>query len=272
MSYDVLIIGGGPAGLSAAINVRARGKSALVISNPMEDSPLWHAEKIDNHLGMPGLTGPEMLESFHRHAVESGVEFREGKALTSMYMSGRWYVTVGTDVVDGYAVVLAAGVARGKKYPGEAEYLGKGVSYCATCDGMLYRERPVVVAGYTDTSRREAEFLESIGCQVTYLDKPRDLTVVGDQEFVTGVEVNGEKLEADGVFILRPSVAPTELFPGVAVDNGYVVVDRLMKTNLDGLFAAGDCTGTPLQVSKAVGEGLIAGQQAAVLAAKLAKK
>lgn len=270
MSYDVLIIGGGPAGLSAAINVRARGRSVLVVSNPMEDSPLWRAEVIQNYLGLPGVTGPEMLETFHRHAVESGVEFREGKALTSMYLSGKWYVTVGSDVVDATAVVLAAGVARGRKFPGEEDYLGKGVSYCATCDGMLYRQRPVVVAGYTDTSKREAQFLESIDCQVTYLDRPRNLTVVGDQEFVTGVEVNGEKLEAEGVFILRPSVAPTELFPGLEVADGYVAVDRQMKTNLEGLFAAGDCTGGPLQVSKAVGEGLIAGQQAAMLAAKAA--
>ena len=271
MSYDVIVIGGGPAGLSAAINVRARGKSVLVVSNPMEESPLWRAEKLDNHLGMPGVTGPEMLTAFRKHAEESGATFREGKVLTTMNMMGRWYVTIGTDVEDAAALVLAAGVARGKKFPGEAELLGAGVSYCATCDGMLYRERSVVVAGYTETSKREAEFLTSIGCQVTYLDKPRQLEIHGTDGMVSGVTADGQEIAAEGVFILRPSVAPTDLLPGLQVEDGYVVVDRSMATNLEGVYAAGDCTGTPLQVSKAVGEGLIAGQKAAVYAAKADK-
>ena len=84
MSYDVLVIGGGPAGLSAAVNARARGRSVLVVSNPLEENPLWKAEKVDNHLGMPGMTGAEMLKAFCRHAEEAGVEFRSGKVLTEV--------------------------------------------------------------------------------------------------------------------------------------------------------------------------------------------
>ena len=147
MSYDVLVIGGGPAGLSASINVRARGRSALVVSNPLEENPLWRAEKVDNYLGLPGLSGAEMLAAMRRHAEQAGVEFLAGKVLNAVQMPDAWYVSVGPDMYNARAVVLAAGVARGKKFAGEAELLGRGVSYCATCDGMLYRGRAVTVVG-----------------------------------------------------------------------------------------------------------------------------
>ena len=268
MSYDVLIIGGGPAGLSAALNVRARGRSVLVVSNPLEENPLWRAEKVDNYLGLPGATGPELLRTMRRHAEEAGAEFREGKVLNTMLMGDTWYVSIGTDMENAKAIVLAAGVARGKKFSGEEEFLGRGVSYCATCDGMLYRGKPVAVLGWTDTARHEAEFLEGIGCAVTYFDKPKSCTIHGGSA-VEQVDCDGRRVDVEGVFLLRPTMAPTDLFPGLAVEKGYVTVDRRMATNLPGVFAAGDCTGGPLQVSKATGEGLIAGQSAAAYVANL---
>ena len=271
MSYDVLVIGGGPAGLSAAVNARARGRSVLVVSNPLEENPLWKAEKVDNHLGMPNMTGAELLKAFQRHAVEAGVEFRSGKVLNALRMEDTWYVSIESDMENAKALVLAAGVARGKKFPGEETFLGRGVSYCATCDGMLYRGKNVAVLGYSDTARREAEFLSGIGCSVTYFDRPRSCEISGTN-LVESVTCDGETVEAEGVFLLRPTMAPTDLFPGLAVENGYVSVDRKMNTNLPGLFAAGDCTGGPLQVSKAVGEGLVAGQSAAAYAAELLRK
>ena len=262
MRYDAAVIGGGPAGLSAAVNLRARGKSVLVISNPAEDNPLWKAERVDNHLGMPGLTGQQMLDAFRAHAEESGAAFMEGKVLNAAQYGDVWYLGVGMEMVEASTVILAAGVARGRKFPGEEEFLGRGVSYCATCDGMLYRDRPVAVLGYSDSARREADFLQEIGCRVTYVHRPRVYEIRGEQT-VTSVICDGEELAVDGVFVLRPTVAPAELFPGLETENGYVMVDRQMNTNIPGLFAAGDCTGAPLQVSKAVGEGLIAGQSAA---------
>ena len=271
MSYDVLVIGGGPAGLSAAVNARARGRSVLVVSNPPEENPLWKAEQVDNHLGMPKMTGAEMLTAFRRHAEESGVEFRSGKVLTAMRMGGDWYVSIGNDMEHAKALVLAAGVARGKKFPGEETFLGRGVSYCATCDGMLYRGRNVAVLGYSETARKEADFLAGIGCSVTYFDRPKQCEIAGGST-VESVTCDGETVAAEGVFLLRPTMAPTDLFPGLAVENGYVTVDRKMNTNLPGLFAAGDCTGGPLQVSKAVGEGLIAGQSAAAYVAEQLRK
>ena len=123
----------------------------------------------------------------------------------------------------------------------------------------------MAVLGYSDSARREADFLREIGCSVTYFHRPKECRIEGDTQ-VKAVVCDGERTAVDGVFLLRPTVAPTDLFPGLAVDNGYVSVDRRMATNLPGLFAAGDCTGGPLQVAKAVGEGLIAGQSAAAWA------
>ena len=266
MSYDVLVIGGGPAGLSAAINVRARGGKVLVVSNPLEENPLWRAEKVENYLGMPGQTGAELLTAMHRHAQQAGADFLTGKVLSSVQMPDAWYVSVGPDMYNARAVVLAAGVARGRKFPGEAELLGRGVSYCATCDGMLYRGKAVAVVGFSDTARQEAEFLQKIGCSVTYFDHPKRCEIQGTDR-VGSITCDGRTVPVEGVFILRPTMAPTELFPGLAVEQGYVTVDRRMAISLPGLFAAGDCTGGPLQVSKAVGEGLIAGQSAAAWAA-----
>ena len=257
MSYDVLVIGGGPAGLSAAINVRARGRSVLVVSNSPEENALWRAEKVDNYLGLPDMTGPEMLTAFRRHAERAGVVLQEGKVLNTMYMGETWYVSIGTEMENAKALVLASGVVRGKKFPGEAEFLGRGVSYCATCDGMLYRGKPVAVLGYSETARREAEFLQSIGCEVTYFERPKQCEIFGTER-VDQVACDGVTVRTDCVFLLRPAMAPTDLFPGLALEDGYVAVDRQMRTNLDGVFAAGDCTGRPYQLAKAVGEGNVA--------------
>lgn len=268
MSHEILVIGGGPAGLSAAINARARGRSVLVVSNPPEENPLWPAELVNNYPGLPGVSGAELLTVFRRHAEEAGADFRTGKVLSTAFMAGTWYVSVGSDMETAKAIILAAGVARGKKFPGEAEFLGRGVSYCATCDGMLYRGKAVVVLGYSDTALREANFLREIGCTVTYFDRPKQCEILGGERVET-VICDGEATSAAGVFILRPTAAPDDLFPGLAVENGYVVVDRRMATGLPGVFAAGDCTGGPLQAVKAAGEGLIAGQSAAAYVAEL---
>ena len=262
MPCDVLVIGGGPAGLSAAINLRARNKAVLVVTNPPEENPLWKSERVDNYPGLPGMTGEELLNALRSHAEGSGAEFITGKVLSAVFAADSWYVSVGSDVQEARALVLAAGVARGKKFPGEEKFLGKGVSYCATCDGMLYRNRAVAVLGWTDSARHEADYLRSIGCSVTYYDRPKSCEINGEGK-VESVTCDGETISVECVFLLRPSVAPDDLFPGLATEKGYVTVDRKMATSLPGLFAAGDCTGGPLQVAKATGEGLIAGQSAA---------
>ena len=145
------------------------------------------------------------------------------------------------------------------------------MSYWATCDGMLYRGKPVIVVGRSPDAPLEANYLKSLGCQVTYVAGQRPegldgdvpfvqgsrLAVIGEQA-VTALEVDGAKLPCAGVFILRQAVAPTDLLPQLETENGTIRVDRAMATNLPGVYAAGDCTGGPLQVAKAVGEGHVA--------------
>ena len=146
MSYDILVLGSGPAGLAAAVAARGRGKSVLVIGNRWQDSPLARAERVDNYLGLPASSGKELLAQFYDHAVKAGADFVTGRAV-SMMVYGGVFATVGSQVYDGKALILAPGVQRQAKYPGEETYLGRGVSYCATCDGMLYRGKPVAVVG-----------------------------------------------------------------------------------------------------------------------------
>lgn len=274
MNYDLIVLGSGPAGLAAAVAARGRGKTALVIGNRWQDSPLAKAEKIDNYLGLPGRTGYELLEEFQKHAEGAGVEFVNGRAISLMAWNG-FTVTVGSDAYQGRALIMSPGVVRQTKFTGEQEYLGRGVSYCATCDGMLYRGKDVVVAGRTADAPEEAKFLKSIGCNVTYTapKKPAELAddipfvqagklEIHGEQMVTGVSLDGTELPCAGVFVLRASLAPTDLLPTLETENGYIKVDRAMKTNVEGVFACGDCTGTPLQVAKAVGEGHIAGLSA----------
>ncbi|WP_286734592.1 NAD(P)/FAD-dependent oxidoreductase [Intestinimonas sp. UBA1698] len=274
--YDIAVIGGGPAGLSAAVNARARNKSVLVVTNDYRESPLYKAEWVDNYLGMPGRTGPELLEAYHSHAEAMGTVFRAGRALNIMPMEGTNYIGIGSDMEEARAVILATGVSRGRKYPGEAEFLGRGVSYCATCDGMLYRNRPVAVVGLAPDAPEEANFLHGLGCRVTYVSprppagldpaipyvKAARMEITGGSA-VAALQADGREIPCDGVFLLRHAVAPTDLLPGLTLEGGYVAVDRDMRTSLPGIFACGDCTGEPLQLSKAAGEGLIAGQKAA---------
>lgn len=270
MKYDIIVLGSGPAGLSAAVTARGRNKSVLVIGNRWQDSPLARAERVDNYLGMPGMTGMEMLEAFRRHAQEMGVEMVTGKVLSIMEWEG-FTLTVGSQLYQGSALILAPGVVRQAKFTGEETYLGRGVSYCATCDGMLYRNKPVAVVGRSKDAPHEAAYLKSIGCQVVYVAPKRPdqleedipfiqaakLAVKGEQT-VTALEADGADIPVNGVFILREAVAPGDLLPGLTLENGAIQVDRSMATSVPGVFAAGDATGAPLQVSKAVGEGLIA--------------
>ena len=274
--HDILVLGGGPAGLSAGVAARQKGCSVLIVSNPSQQNPLFRAEKVDNYLGLPAMTGAELMDRFEEHARSMGVAFVLGRAVSAMRMGASIFLTVGSDVYEGKKLILAGGVTRGAKYAGEQELLGRGVSYCATCDGMLYRKHPVVVIGRSKDAPMEANFLASIGCQVTYVSpQPPEglqpeipyargsrIAVVGTDR-VTGVTVDGAMMPCDGVFILRESVAANELLPDLALENGAVRVDRQMHTNLLNIFAAGDITGKPFQIAKAVGEGLIAAECAA---------
>ena len=170
---DVAIIGGGAAGISASLTLIQLGKTATIVSTAPEDSPLWKAELVDNYPGLPDITGKELIDRLYEHAKKAGAEFKRGKALSVMSFGKKFGISVGSEYIEAKAIVLALGTAKAKGFPGEREFLGRGVSYCATCDGMLYRNKTVAVIGLAADAREEAEFLESLGCKVEYFDLKR---------------------------------------------------------------------------------------------------
>lgn len=256
---DVIIIGGGPAGLSAALTLRSRGKSVLLAANSKAESSLYKAEKVENYPGLPAVSGKELLRAMTAQASALSVEFLDEKVLAAMPFGEKFFITAGQEVLEAGALILATGVSRGKPQPGETEFLGAGVSYCATCDGMLYRGKNVAVLGFSAQAAEEAEFLRSIGCNVTFFDAEasKKASILGTPR-VEAVEIGGERTPFDGVFVLRDTVAPAALLSGLRLSGSHIETERDGSTNIPGVFAAGDCTGTPYQIAKAVGEGNIA--------------
>ena len=273
--WDVVIVGGGPAGLSAAINARQRDRSALVLAGASKKGWLYRAERIDNYPGLYGVSGAGLLETLHSQAQEMRADFREGLVRQIMPSSSSFALALDDDLIEAKRVILATGASQPALLPGEEKLLGRGVSYCATCDGMLYRGKRVGVLGASANAAEEAAFLAGVCREVLYFGDggpqldPRivraegKITAVLGDDRVTGVAAGGEDHMLDGLFILRDVMALATLLPGLEHDGPFIRVDRQMRTNITGVFAAGDCTGLPLQIAKAVGEGCIAALSAA---------
>lgn len=271
---DIAIIGGGPAGLSAAINAIARGKTTRVFST--KNNYLERAARVDNYLGMESVSGTELMESFRQHVISLGVSLEIGQIITILPVADYFMLNFNGAIVQGKSVVLAIGAAKQKPLPGEEQFLGQGVSYCATCDGMMYRGKKAIVYGLSDEAVLEANHLQEIGVNVTFISaRQRPVDLASDVHFISGavtaivgenivqaVKVNATSIETNVVFILRNVIAPTALCKGLNIKDGFLAVNRDMETNIPGIFACGDCSGKPLQIAKAVGEGLIAAQQA----------
>ena len=259
--YDIIIIGGGAAAVSAVLTAKNRGKTVAVVTNGAETSSLYHAERITNYPGLPPMSGWEMTELFRRQIEENATDLIEGRALSVMPMEEIFGVAVGNDYYQCRSLILAVGITREKLYPGEGEYIGRGVSYCATCDGMLYRGKKVAVIGGGREAKEDADFLEGIGCEVLRFEKNGRYEIRGGLKADT-VVYQGESYPVDGVFVIKDTVSVTRLVPGLVYENGGIAVDRSMATSVPGVFAAGDCTGKPYQLAKAAGEGNIAALRA----------
>lgn len=270
--YEMLVVGSGPAGLSAAINGRVRNKEVLVVGGESSSPRLAKAPRVDNFLGSPGLAGADLRDRFLSHAREMEVPVKFEMATAIYPMGEEFSVQVKGDMIRSRTVILATGVAQTGYLPGERELLGRGVGYCATCDGPLYRNKDVAVLAFTPEAREEANFLAEICDQVYYLPFHREkvsltrkirvvdqkLTAIAGTDAVTGLQLGDELLPVSGVFIIRPVMPMEQLAPGLELREGTIRVERDMSTNIPGLFAAGDCTGNPFQLAKAVGEGLVA--------------
>jgi thioredoxin reductase (NADPH) len=278
IGYDAAVIGDGPAALAAAINLKIRKKSFVLFGTPKGSHKVLLSPGIDNYLGFPEITGSELMEKMTAHAESLGVEWNESR-VNQVYHMGSHYAVLDKDNAqyEVQTVIVATGVDQsGKVYPGENELLGKGLSYCATCDGLFFKEKTVAVLGQNDEAVHDANYLTGIAAKVYYIPLKKVSAVLNDTVEVIAKKVTAVKgtakveglvfadgeLTCDGVFILRDAVSPSYLVPGIAVEEGHLKIDACTRTNMPGIFAAGDVTGRPYQLMKAVGQG----QTAALMA------
>jgi len=270
--FDVAIIGTGPAGLSAALTLKLHNKEIIWFGSPEFSDKVGKSEKIANYPGVPMVTGTELNAKFREQAKEMGLEPVDKRVTNIADMGDRFMVLADNDVFEARTVLLATGIAAAKGMENEARLLGSGVSYCATCDGFLYKGKTVAVYCTDERMAHDIKYLEEI-CGKLYiytsfgyetssenaeiLKKPLKKLDGGFK--CDSVELtDGTKIDVDGVFILRPAIAPSTVMPGLEMDGAHIMVGRGQETNFKGFYAAGDCTGRPYQITKAVGEGNIA--------------
>ena len=283
---DVLIIGSGPAGLSAAVYAKRANLDVLVAEKIYcGTGQVAESNQVDNYLGLAGINGYELGEKFREHAVGLGVEFKDGEAEQFLQERGIWKVTFKNgDVVEAKTVIYAAGaIHRHLNIPGENELAGRGVSYCATCDGAFFKGKATAVIGGGDTALDDALYLADISSKV-YLVHRRDefrgsaktvarLKEKGNVEFVLSAKParivgedkvtelqleDGRSLAVDGVFIAVGMVPVSEPVKDVVeLDQaGYIVAGETGRTSTEGFFVAGDVRTKALrQVITAVSDG-----------------
>lgn len=257
--YDVAIIGGGPAGLTAGMYAARAGWKTVLIERGLPGGQAATTDRLENYPGFPeGVGGPELMMAFADQAARFGMETEYAEVRAVDLKNKR--LTLDGGELQARALILALGATPRKLgVPGELENIGRGVSYCATCDGAFYRGKRVAVIGLSADAPEEAEYLSSIGCEVEYFDAKRAKRYeIKGGERVEALVADGVEYPAECVFLLRSGLAPDSLLPGLELENGHIKVGPDMSTNIPGVFAAGDCTGAPYQVAKAAGEGNIA--------------
>ena len=284
--YDIAIIGSGPAGLSAALNAKIRKKKFIIFGNKELTPKLSKAHEINNYLGFYRKSGKEMQEEFNNHLKEMDINITEEK-INNIYAMGEYFgLMVNEKMYEATSVILATGVQYGKLFEGEERLLGKGVGYCATCDAPLYKNKVVTIIAYNKHEEEEANFIATIASKVYYIPMYKEETCVDSsieiindipveiigEDKVSKLKLKNSEIETDGIFILRDSISPGQLVPGLKIVDNHIEVDRLMKTNIDGCFAAGDVVGKPYQYIKAAGEGNIASLSAASYVDSISKK
>ena len=273
MVYDVAIVGSGPAAVSAALTLKLHDKSIIWFGSAGLSAKVEKSECIANYPGVASVAGSELNRLFREQITEAGLEVVERQVTSILPFGETFMLTVGSDVFDAKTVLLAIGATSPKGFPGEDEFLGRGVSYCATCDGFLYRGKTIAVYCGAPEYEHEASYLAELAEKLylftpyahpgaaadNVVANPGKLRAIRGEARVTGIELaDGSALDVDGVFVIRPAVAPAKLLPGLEMDGAHIVVNRGMETSVAGCYAAGDCTGRPYQLTKATGEGNVA--------------
>ena len=293
--YDVIIVGAGPAGATAALYAARYGMRAAFFDTVDPVSQLSLAPKVENYPGFEG-TGFELLEKMKNQAIKFGAQYKFEKVLKLKKENGKFVVITENDVYRAISLIIATGGRhRELGVEGEKEFLGRGVSYCATCDGHFFKGKKVIVVGGGNSAVEDALYLKDLGCDVILVhrrDELRAEKALQDELFNKNIPViwnsvvrkiegsdrvervillnrvtNEETvLDVDGVFIsvgMRPA---TDIVMDLGVERdsaGYIKVDKKQRTNVEGVFAAGDCCDNPLkQIVTACGDGAIAATSA----------
>ncbi len=273
--YDTAIVGGGIAGFEAALTLRSLKRNFLWLGAEKFGEKLSAAEAVRNFPSFSGR-GAELKALLSAQAEREGIAFTRAR-IDGIYATGGGFaLTQGKETFSARTVILATGVETRGDLKGEREFFGRGVSYCAVCDGALYRGKRVAAVLYSAEFAEEAEYLAGFAekvycfclCPPPAFRAPNIERVTAPPVAVEGglrtervVTAEGE-FAVDGVFFLKESAPPSVLVPGLAEEDGHVRVGRDMSTNLKGLFAAGDVTGRPYQYVKAAGEGCVAAYSA----------
>lgn len=274
--YDVAIIGTGPAGLSAALTLKLHNKEIVWFGSKEQSDKIGKSEKIANYPGFSMTGGRALNEAFARQAEEMELEITDKIVTLITKMDDHFMVLANNEVYEAKAVLFATGVVQARGIEREEDFVGRGVSYCATCDGFFYKGKDIAVVCSADKLEEDIRYLEEVAGKVyvyrTYkqekpdeenterLEKPVK-SIIGENKVEKVVLSDGREIEVDGVFCLRSAIAPTTLLSGLEMDGPHIVVNRAQETNIPGCFAAGDCTGRPYQIAKSVGEGNVAAHQ-----------
>lgn len=267
--YDIAIIGSGPAGLSAAINAKIRNKKFILFGTNNLSFKIKKAPKVNNYLGFHEITGEDLGKKFKDHIDNMGIKITEER-VNAVYAMGDYFtLMVNEKAYEAKTLIIASGMEFTKPLKGEERLLGKGVGYCATCDAPLYKGKTATIVGYTKEAEKEANYVSELVSKLYYVPMYRDsynlnknIEIINERpkeitgkDIVEKLEFKDSEIETDAVFILKDSVAPSQLVPGLLVEDGHINVDRKMMTNIEGCYAAGDCTGKPYQYLKSAGEG-----------------
>ncbi len=266
---DCIVIGAGAAGVSAALTLKALKINFIWLGNKDLSVKIRSAEKIKNYPGLYGVSGGDLKDAFLSQINGEGIEITEDKVNGVYPSDGGYTVLGGKSSYEAKTVILATGVEVLKPVKGEAEFLGRGVSYCAVCDGFLYRGKEIAVVIEGEEEFSEVQLLAQYARAIhLFCIKKLDLPAIENVMFEEGrlteikgdmrvksVVCGGREIAVDGVFVLKQAIAADNLVHGLKTVGGQVEVARNGATNLAGVFAAGDVTGRPYQYAKAAGEG-----------------
>ncbi|AGE38361.1 thioredoxin-disulfide reductase [Lactiplantibacillus plantarum] len=294
-SYDVIIIGAGPAGMTAALYASRANLSVLLLDRGIYGGQMNNTAAIENYPGFKSVLGPDLAKDMYESATQFGAEYAYGSVESVEDRGDVKIVTTDSDTFETKALVIGTGSEYRKLgVTGEDTYGGRGVSYCAVCDGAFFRNKHVVVVGGGDSAIEEGTYLTQLADKVTVIHRRDQLRaqqilqdrafanpkmefvwnsnvteIIGDDKKVTGVKVNNNKtgedseIAVDGVFIyvgINPITKPFSNL-GITDENGWIETNDHMETKVPGIFAVGDVRKKDLrQVATAVGEGGTAGQ------------